>query len=151
MRHSARLFLVGLLVSTLFFSPSFAGSAISPEHPDQAQTPGDVCDKSDPDFHEYRYDEKIPYCARNVSTSVKAAIYEAYGISQKQRRNYTIDHFIPLSIGGSNETENLWPEHKLIKQQRPDLEHDVYLSLKNGELSQAEAIEIIVQAKMNQQ
>lgn len=93
-----------------------------PAIPNANTTPGNLCTKSDADFAEYRYAEHIPYCDRHVTTGTKRAIYEAYGIPKEDQANYTIDHLIPLSIGGSNDRKNLWTEHKAVKATRPTTE-----------------------------
>lgn len=115
--------------------------------PDAEKTPGHLCQNHNKDFKEYRYKENIPYCRRNVSSSRKKDIYARYGIPQHCRHRYTIDHLIPLALGGSNTDENLWPEHVLVKATRPDLELDLYWSLRRGNLTQAEAVEIILTEK----
>lgn len=117
--------------------------------PIDGMTPGEVCDVDNPDFERFRYEERIPYCKRNVSKSQKTRIYEAYNIPEECRGRYTIDHLIPLSIGGTNSELNLWPEHVLIKAERPDLEHDTFKLLAAGEITQEEAIETILEAKRN--
>ena len=76
---------------------------------------GDVCTKQNKHFKELRYAEKIAYCYRSVSTSLKKKIYNSYGIDWEDREHYTIDHIIPLSLGGSNSEKNLWPEHISLK------------------------------------
>jgi hypothetical protein len=111
-------------------------------------TTGSTCTTSDPDFDRLRYGEQIPYCARNVSREEKALIYEAYGVPSRCRKEYTIDHFIPLSLGGTNHRDNLWPEAKSIKALRQDLELDLYKKMSQGQVTQAEAIKIIVDAKL---
>ena len=128
-----------------FNSPAWA----FPVTPDPEKTPGEICTKKDPHFKEYRYAEKIPYCRRKVSSGLRKRIYKYYGIDYKKKRQYTIDHFIPLSMGGSNSIENLWPEHRKVKATRPDLEFEVFKDLRDGFLTQEEAIAIIVDAKMN--
>jgi len=50
---------------------------------------------------------------RNVSTSIKTAVYAEYGIIAHKTGQYEIDHFIPLELGGSNDAKNLWPEAAL--------------------------------------
>jgi hypothetical protein len=120
-----------------------------PLTPNLETTPSSICDEDNPDFSEYRYKEKIPYCRRNVSGKLKTFIYDMYQIPRNCRRQFTIDHFIPLSIGGDNRIENLWPEHHSIKQQRPNLEYDVYEKLRDGKINQKTAIQIIYSAKMN--
>lgn len=115
--------------------------------PDSGMTSGELCDTDNPDFSEFRYQEHIPYCTRNVSGSTKSAIYQAYGIPKGCRNRYTIDHFFPLSLGGDNSTVNLWPEHKLVKATRPNLEEDLYHQIANGEITQRKALNIIIEAK----
>ena len=47
---------------------------------------------------------------RNVSTKLKNEIKDSYKIPPVYRNNFTIDHFIPLSLGGTNDARNLWPQ-----------------------------------------
>ena len=118
-----------------------------PTKPNPVETTGELCNPTDPDFSELRYQEKIPYCKRNVEYSKRQEIYDAYRIPAKCRHRYTIDHFIPLSVGGSNDDKNLWPEHKLVKATRPNLELETYEALKAGKISQSDAIQKIVKVK----
>lgn len=120
-----------------------------PKTPDVDETPGSVCVTADDDFEEYRYPEQIIYCHRSVASSLKKEIYETYDIPESQRKNYTIDHLIPLSIGGDNHRENLWPEHKEVKALRPELEVQLYNQLKVGKILQRAAIDKILEAKFD--
>lgn len=120
-----------------------------PETPQPNTTPGHLCSTSDAHFKEFRYQEQIPYCRRRVSSGLKRRIYQDYGVPISQKSQYTIDHLIPLSIGGSNRTANLWPEHHEIKALRPDLEFQVFVALRDGRVSQRRAIQIILDAKFN--
>lgn len=121
-----------------------------PQTPNNQTTPGQLCTESDSDFGEYRYEEQIPYCERNVSSALKAKIYDDYRIPEADRSQYTIDHLIPLSLGGSNNISNLWPEAKILKQERrPHLEDELYMKLQAGEINQQTAIECILGAKFN--
>lgn len=117
--------------------------------PDMALTTGSLCHEFDEDFKGYRYAEGIAYCERNVSWELKDAIYEAYDVAPECRGQYTIDHFIPLSIGGTNRPDNLWPEHKSIKALRQQLEQDLYNKVSRGQLARAEAVATVVRAKLN--
>ena len=129
--------------------PQQAPTLAFPFIPDSQATRGSLCSKRDSDYKQDRYPEKIPYCGRNVASSLKKDIYDDYGISSKCRKDYTIDHFIPLAIGGSNRRDNLWPEHKSVKALRQNLEMDLYNDIRTGALTQAEALQIIVDAKLN--
>ena len=137
-----------LLLGLLFFT-GLVGAENFPVKPNPAVTQGDFCNSKDPDFVDYRYTEKIPYCVRNVSRYTKAEIYDQYQVPEKCRAEYTVDHYVPLFMGGSNHNANLWPEHKLVKATRQNLEVELYNELKNGRMTQEEAVEIITQAKMH--
>lgn len=135
---------IGVLVSLISFS-----TLAMPAKPDPKKTPGEMCDQQDPDFAHLRYKEQIAWCERNVSYEQRQAIYDLYGVPQKCRVNYTIDHFIPLSLGGNNSPRNLWPEHKKIKQLRIDLETELHEAMNRATITQEQAVDEIVQAKMN--
>lgn len=117
--------------------------------PDSEMTQGSLCTKKDPDYGYLRYGEKIPYCNRNVEYHTKTEIYRMYGVADKCRKQYTVDHFIPLALGGSNHVDNLWPEHKSIKNLRHSLEIELYKKMDQGKITQKEAIRIIRHAKLN--
>lgn len=136
-----------LFYVSLLFTLAVLASPIRHQVPIKDYTTGSLCTKDDKDFREYRYKEQIPYCERNVSTKTKTEIYDAYQIPLNERGDYTIDHFIPLSIGGTNHKDNLWAEHKSIKASRGDFELQTYLKLSRGEITQAEAIEAVLNEK----
>ena len=47
---------------------------------------------------------------RSVSVSLKKKVYKAYGVAYPPPfGTYELDHFIPLTLGGSNDIANLWP------------------------------------------
>lgn len=136
-------FLLLLILSAPICSYSY------PLIPNEDMTTGSLCTDDDPDFYEYRYQEEIPYCERHVSSGIKTKIYDAYKIPKKERADYTIDHFIPLSLGGTNHPDNLWPEHKKVKALRPDLEMKLYVALRDGKMDQETALEIIRDKKLH--
>lgn len=141
----------GLLGPALVFASLFIAIAVHafPRVPDPQLTPGALCDVHDPDYSEDRYREKIPYCRRNVSSSTKRDIYRVYGIPSHCTKRYTIDHFVPLSLGGDNSLQNLWPEHKNVKATRQNLETELYQKISKGKISQSEAVDVIYQRKLN--
>lgn len=107
---------------------------------DQALTPGALCTEDDPDFDGYRYAERVPHCRRDVSTGLKRSVAASYGISDRERQNYQIDHLIPLALGGSNARANLWPVVRDEAQRKAEVEQRLYDQLASGQISQADAI-----------
>lgn len=119
-----------------------------PSGPETELTPGSLCDRPTA----YRYAEKIPYCNRNVDGHLKADVFreyrlEGYRLNPKERANYKIDHLIPLCAGGSNNEDNLWPQHVSIYTQTDPLEGIGCEKLKEGRITQAELVRMILEAK----
>lgn len=136
------------LLLTLFSLSTFANSY--PLHPDPRLTPGSLCDEPD----RFRYPENIAYCEREVSPFLKAEIFKAYrsqlGYSiPGHRKNYKIDHFIPLCAGGSNHQNNLWPQHKSIYTITDPIEFLGCQKLAKGLIDQQDLINQIYHVKMN--
>jgi hypothetical protein len=131
----------------LFLNFNINAQASLAPTPNVQITYGELCTEDNPDYVNRRYPERIIYCHRHLDDSRKAKIYDTYGVPEKCRHQYTIDHFIPLALGGDNANANLWPEHKKVKATRPTLEDDLYYALKNGEITQADAIAKIRYAK----
>jgi hypothetical protein len=111
--------------------------------PDPELTPGELCTRENPDFEEYRYAERIPYCRRHVTRAQKVAIGRAYGVDESEFSLYQFDHFIPLSLGGSNSAANVWPLEYAEARRKARLEQQLYLRIDRGEITQAEAIAAI--------
>jgi hypothetical protein len=124
-------------------------SRIQPKNPSPYVTPGTFCTNRDVDFAGYRYREQIAYCERKVGSSLRDRVYEIYRVPIDDRANYTIDHLVPLSLGGNNDSRNLWPEHRAIKALRQNLEYELYLRMEQGQISQRDAVRVIYEAKMN--
>lgn len=133
----------------LFLSLLLQKSYSYPLIPNEKTSPGHMCTINDTDFQEYRYRQNIVYCKRNLSFNKKTSIYNKYGIDLSERDQYTIDHIIPLSIGGSNSELNLWPEHKNVKQSRPNLETCIFNLVKNDLIKQKIAVDFILKVKFN--
>lgn len=139
-----------VLFAGLLSSVSFAGDDF-PVGPNPQTTPGSLC--QDSSIH--RYPENIDYCERDVSTKTKKELIKMYDerfgyrIGQMNREDFKIDHFIPLSIGGSNSKNNLWPQHKSIYKVTDPLEHLLSEKISDGLITQDEAVRVIREAKMN--
>ena len=106
---------------------------------------GEHCTTQDKDFSEFRYEEQIPICSRNVSTKRKNTICKRDGIYN--RKDYIVDHIIPLSLGGNNSDYNLWCQHKSINT--VDIEGYAYRMLLTGEWGSEQAKEYVRNYKFN--
>ena len=141
------------LVSLFFVNLASAGENASrfPKNPNLTETPGKLC--SSPSS--VRYPEKIAYCERDVDTYTKNAIIQkydslyGYSIRQMNRGDFKIDHLVPLCAGGANVEENLWPQHKSVYNVTDPLEPLICEKMAAGRLKQADAIRLVLQAKMN--
>lgn len=137
------LFTVLLVAQSVFAGPAF------PKNPDAELTPGELC--TEPTA--YRYPERIPYCDRNVKVDIKRAVIRTYDqdlgyrIRSMPRNKFKIDHYIPLCMGGSNDPENLWPQHESVYQITDELEELLCEKMAEGVLTQARAIDMIKRAK----
>ncbi len=132
------------LALAIFCSVSFASRT-----PIKDKTPGVLCRATDPEFVERRYKEKVPYCRRYVPPPIVEAVFKEYRIESKRWGEFTIDHLIPLALGGSNSKKNLWPEPKEVKEKRYNLENTLYLKLKTGSLTHSQAVVLVLQSKFN--
>lgn len=121
-----------------------------PIGPDPEKTPGKLCEHG-----VKRYAQEITYCERNVSGGEKNAIIAEYDqelgfkIRTMNRMDFKIDHFIPLSIGGSNDAENLWPQHKSVYAYSDRLELLLFQAMQADKIQQMEAIRMIKECKLD--
>lgn len=135
--------IVFLALSVTWANPQF------PTNPDAQLTPGQLCTRPD----SYRYKERIPYCTRNVSKRTKVELVREYDrelgyrIGKMNRRDFKIDHYIPLCMGGSNDPRNLWPQHKSVYEVTDPIEQISCEKMQEGVLRQAHAVELIRKAK----
>ena len=121
--------------------------------PQQEITPGSLCERPD----ELRYQERINYCNRSVGGALKARVFDTYEnlgyelLRRFPRAEFKIDHFIPLCAGGSNEEDNLWPQHRQIFSITDELEQVTCEKLAQGRIRHAEALDFIRRGKLNLQ
>jgi len=121
-----------------------------PLAPDPGLTPGSLCTEPD----RYRHPEQIPYCERNVNSFLKEAIFIAYKRDlgyrlTGDRSMYKIDHFIPLCAGGSNNQDNLWPQHVKLSIITDQIESVGCEKLSKEKITQKELIELVIKAKLD--
>lgn len=140
---------LGLFLFTITTSISYTSQAAYPLVPNPEWAQGSLCNKQNPDFETERYSQKVAYCRRNVESNLKKELYDLYKIPEHCRGHYTIDHIIPLSIGGDNSPQNLWPEHRNVKQTRPYLEEEVFMAVRDDQMKQKDAITLILKTKKN--
>lgn len=117
-----------------------AAIAITPAGPDPKLTPGALCSYAAVGFDGYRYPEHVAHCARMVTTTMKRTVLASYGIAWSKRGAFTIDHLVPLCLGGSNDISNLWPETTAEAHSKDALEDRLCAALRAGRISQAEAV-----------
>ncbi len=67
----------------------------------------------------------------------------------RDRSDYKIDHFIPLCAGGSNKTNNLWPQHESVFTITDPLESIGCEKLKTARIKQRDLVKLIQHAKLN--
>ena len=82
---------------------------------------------------------------RDVSTSLKEAVFAEYGISYSQHSNYEVDHFVPLELGGDNSIKNLWPEYDggVIPNPKDKVEDYLHTEVCNGIMPLTQAQDMI--------
>lgn len=146
-----RFFVLILTFGLCLQSWAGEGGQRFPLNPDPNLTPGSYCTHP----NSYRYPERIPYCERNVSSGRKRQIIDeynqklGYSIVRSGRDQYKIDHFIPLCAGGSNNDDNLWPQHESVYSITDPLEGLICEKMAAGRLLQKRAIELLTRAKFH--
>ena len=93
--------------------------------PDRAMTPGavdtavtddDICahDWAPGDPPERGGDETYSKAARHTSAQLKDAVFDEYHLTNPHDggQSWEVDHLVPLSLGGRDVEENLWPESR---------------------------------------
>lgn len=141
------------VIFTLVLGFSALGARMGdyPMNPDPRLTPGSYCDHAD----SRRYPERIAYCERNVSKGTKWQVIHTYNrelnyrIDRNDRSEFKIDHLIPLCAGGSNQVDNLWPQHQSVYVITDPLEGVACEKMAAGRLQQRRAVELIRRAKQN--
>lgn len=119
-----------------------------PKGPTAKFTPGELCDRP----VSYRYPENIAYCDRIVSTEQKDEVFatyrkNGYRMSYVNRADYKIDHYFPLCAGGSNNNENLWPQHISLANVTDSIEQLGCDKMAKGKITQAKFIALIKRVK----
>lgn len=134
-----RAFICSLAIVALSATVTFAAD---PALPNPKLTPGAVLTTDAAVICQPGYSRSV----RHTSGSLKHRIYLEYRIIQKIGR-FEIDHLIPLSIGGADTRENLWPESHDTKPWNADvkdrLENYLHAEVCAGRVPLADAQEAV--------
>jgi hypothetical protein len=77
--------------------------------PDRRLTPGATVAIDISDMCKMGYAASV----RDVGPELRSEVFREYGLFWGHRRDYEIDHLVPLSLGGQNSIQNLWPESRV--------------------------------------
>jgi hypothetical protein len=118
-----------------FLSPGMLSPAQgTPSYvPNTKLTPGSVREVTKDDLCESKYRS---YDSA-VSVSVKSKVFDLYSINTELGIAYNIDHLIPVTLGGTNAVQNLWPQPLAGEwnyMKKNSLERRLYKLVCSGEL-----------------
>lgn len=112
-------------------------------YPNRTLTPGDIMSSNITEICVSGYSDSV----RNVSQKMRDWIYIEYRLSPDQPADsFEVDHLVPLSIGGSNDEKNLWPQPRDPRpgyKEKDVLENYYHRQVCDGEMSLAEAQSIM--------
>jgi len=130
-----RTIICSLAIVVLSTTATFAADPILP---DPKLTPGAILTTDAATICQPGYSRSV----RHTPGSLKHRVYVEYGIAQSSG-HYEIDHLIPLSIGGADTRENLWPESHNTKPWNADvkdrLENYLHVEVCAGHIAVADA------------
>lgn len=116
--------MIDLLAACMFLGPL----------PDPVCTPGDIQSRSAKVVCTPGWASRH----RHVTQATKALVYASYRLTGPHPfPEWEVDHRIPLEIGGSNSTRNLWPEHN--PQSKDRLENRTHEKVCTGRMSLSHA------------
>lgn len=126
------IFVRAFTVVTTALSAS-AAYAADPILPNPKLTPGAVLTIDVSKICRPGYSRSV----RHTSGKLKKRVYFDYGINPK-KGHYEVDHLIPLSIGGADTRENLWPQSRDTKpwnsEKKDRLENYLHIEVCAGRL-----------------
>jgi hypothetical protein len=79
---------------------------------------------------------------RDVSEKEKQQVYDDYGVLSRVSGEYEIDHLIPLSIGGTNDISNLFPQPAIPRpgfKEKDVVENRIHKRVCEGNISLIDA------------
>lgn len=115
---------------------------IHPETPDDALSPGAVASTSQKEICAFMGAMTYSQAHRATPVELKDWIFREYGMEPpgwRERRDWEIDHRVPLCLGGADEAANLWPQHRESYPKKDDLEAYACRMVCRGAVPLAEA------------
>jgi hypothetical protein len=109
----------------------------TPYLPDVQLTPGHAGHDTAADICKPEYDNP----ASNIPIKLKERVFAKYRLN-KYEVGYNVDHLIPVRLGGSNSTTNLWPQPlagEWCWQRKNKLEHRLRKLVCSGRLALKQA------------
>jgi hypothetical protein len=104
-------------------------------YPDPALTPGAILTQDEKIVCKTGYTAGV----RAVPAEAKVLVFRRYGVPPAAERDYVIDHFIPLELGGANDIANLWPQRWPYDRQKDAVESYLYFEVCNGRMALPDA------------
>jgi len=108
-------------------------------YPNSTMTPGDILSNNLTEICASGYSDSV----RDVSQADRNAVYAEYLLSPNQPEgSFEVDYLVPLSLGGSNNIKNLWPqpaEPRPGYKEKDRLETYYHNQVCNGEMDLREA------------
>lgn len=89
----------------------------------------------------------VPVTPRDVPEAVKRKVLDDVGIPKAERKNYVVDHKIPLELGGTNDISNLQAETIAAGKAKDKLERELTAKVRAGAMPLAEAQKILANTK----
>ena len=132
--------LIAIWVVSAFFVSSIGGfgslGGLKGYYSNKDLTPGMTLDVSADEVCVPGYAKSV----RNVTETKKKRVYAAYKIEYPQPTgSIETDHWIPLSLGGNNEIENLWPMRAPQFREKDLVEFYLWRQVCKGAMSLSEA------------
>jgi hypothetical protein len=90
--------------SSYYIIRTFQNYAIT--YPNPTLTPGEIYT----DNYTLICDRYYTDLLIDDSQSFKDGVFERYNMTNPEKKQYEIDHWIPLALGGSHNISNVWPE-----------------------------------------
>ncbi|WPP02773.1 HNH endonuclease [Methylocella tundrae] len=111
--------------------------------PDPALTPGVVVDVDKATLCQVGYAASV----RHYDREIRNQVFASYGLTAVDRRDYELDHLVPLSLAGGDEPRNMWPQSRRSEpfnaEVKDTLEDVLHHEVCAGRMPLAEAQEAI--------